>query len=55
MRVFHLGDNREDTLQFLKQPIWKIDFTGQWIGHFAYEQEYGEDIAGEKVQFQNFY
>jgi hypothetical protein len=31
-----------------------IDFTGQWVGHFAYGQEYGEDIAGETVQFRLF-
>jgi hypothetical protein len=31
-----------------------IDFTGQWAGHFAYGPEYGDDIAGEKVQFRIF-
>jgi hypothetical protein len=28
-----------------------IDFRGQWIGYFTYGPEYGEDVAGEKVQF----
>ena len=31
-----------------------IDFTGQWVGHFAYGPEYGDDIVGEKVQFRLF-
>ena len=31
-----------------------INFTGQWVGHFAYGPEYGNDLMGEKVQFRLF-
>lgn len=31
-----------------------IEFPGQWMGYFAYGQEYGDNIAGEKVQFRLF-
>ncbi len=31
-----------------------ISFSGQWIGHFVYGQEYGEGLHGEKVQFRLF-
>ena len=31
-----------------------INFSGQWVGHFAYGSEYGDDLAGEKVQFRIF-
>ena len=31
-----------------------IDLIGQWIGHFTYGSEYGDDLAGEKVQFRLF-
>ena len=32
----------------------KINLSGQWVGHFAYGSEYGEDFVGEKVQFRVF-
>lgn len=31
-----------------------IDFTGQWVGHFAYGPDYGDELAGEKVHFRLF-
>ncbi len=31
-----------------------IDFTGQWIGHFSYGPDYGENLVGEKVEFRLF-
>lgn len=31
-----------------------IDFTGQWVGSFAYGPEYGDDLEGKKVQFRIF-
>jgi hypothetical protein len=31
-----------------------IDFTGQWVGYFAYGAEYGDDFSGEIVQFRFF-
>lgn len=31
-----------------------INISGQWIGHFEYGPEYGDDFFGEKVQFRFF-
>jgi hypothetical protein len=31
-----------------------VSMFGQWIGHFEYGPEYGEELAGEKVQFRAF-
>ena len=31
-----------------------INLSGQWIGHFTYGPEYGEEMHGEKVQFRIF-
>lgn len=31
-----------------------ILLNGQWMGHFTYGSEYGEELNGEKVQFRLF-
>ncbi len=31
-----------------------INLSGQWVGHFTYGPEYGEEMQGEKVQFRLF-
>ncbi|NTS42463.1 hypothetical protein HRG84_16295 [Flavisolibacter sp. BT320] len=31
-----------------------IELEGQWVGHFAYGPDYGEEMNGEKVQFRVF-
>lgn len=31
-----------------------IKLEGQWVGHFVYGPEYGEEMNGEKVQFRVF-
>ncbi len=31
-----------------------INLSGQWVGHFVYGPEYGEEMHGEKVLFRLF-
>jgi hypothetical protein len=30
------------------------NLTGQWLGHFTYGPEYGDELHGEKVEFRLF-
>jgi len=31
-----------------------IPLLGQWLGYFEYGPEYGEELAGERVEFRLF-